>query len=95
MKAKDQYRNNHALVFRNIDYIMMTISLLRKDYGHLADCMVPIGDQIGMSHQERADMLRTKTRRFSEEEIRTKFAKPQAYANGAAAGVTKPPSKET
>ena len=37
--------------------------------------MVPIGDQIGMSKQELADMLRTKTRRFSEEEIQEKYYK--------------------
>ena len=37
--------------------------------------MVPIGDQIGLSKQEWADMLRTKTRRFSEEEIQEKYYK--------------------
>ncbi len=37
--------------------------------------MVPIGDQIGMSKQELADMLRSKTRRFSEEEIQAKYYK--------------------
>ena len=52
---------------------MMTFRILRKDYLYLADCVVPIGDQVGMSKQELADMLRTKTRKFSEEEIREKF----------------------
>ncbi|KAI9786022.1 MAG: hypothetical protein M1816_008174 [Peltula sp. TS41687] len=79
VKAKGQYRNGRALVFRNIDYIMMTITLLRKDYNHLAACLVPMGEQIGMSQQELADMLRTKTRRFSEEDIQRKFPKPRAY----------------
>ncbi|KAI9747335.1 MAG: hypothetical protein M4579_007485 [Chaenotheca gracillima] len=73
MKAKEQYASGRALVFRNIDYIMMTITLLRHDYDHLARCLVPIGEQIQMSHQERVDLLRQKTRRFSEEEIRRKF----------------------
>jgi len=54
---------------------MMTYRILRKDYLYLADCLVPIGDQIGMSKQELADMLRTKTRKFSEEEIREKYYK--------------------
>ena len=54
---------------------MMTYKILTKDYLYLADCMVPIGDQIGMSKQELADMLRTKTRRFSEEEIQEKYYK--------------------
>jgi hypothetical protein len=52
---------------------MMTYRLLRKDYLYLADCVVPIGDQIGMSQQELADMLKTKTRKFSEDEIQEKF----------------------
>ena len=53
----------------------MTLRILNKDYSYLADCMVPIGDQIGLSKQELADMLRTKTRRFSEEEIQEKYYK--------------------
>jgi hypothetical protein len=62
------------LVFRNIDYIMMTVKLLQKDYLHLAKCMVPIGEtQAKMSLDEKAEMLRRKTRRFTEEEIRAKF----------------------
>ena len=54
---------------------MMTYRILKKDYLYLADCIVPMGEQIGMSKQELADMLRTKTRRFSEEEIQEKFYK--------------------
>ena len=56
---------------------MMTYRILAKDYLFLANCLVPIGDQIGMSKQELADMLRSKTRRFSEEEIEEKFYKGQ------------------
>lgn len=73
LQQKDRYSAEHALVFRNVDYIMITVRLLRKDYLHLAKCLVPMGDQIGMSLEEIAAMLRTKTRRFSEEEIREKF----------------------
>lgn len=62
-------------MFQNIDYIMMTYRILRKDYLYLAGCMVPIGEQIGMSKQELADLLRSKTRKFSEEEIQEKFYK--------------------
>lgn len=53
---------------------MITVRLMRKDYDHLARCLVPMGDQIGMTHAELAAMLRRKTRRFSEEEIKRKFA---------------------
>lgn len=53
---------------------MMTIKLLQKDYIYLAKCLVPIGEQqIQMSLEERAAMLRTKTKKFSEEAIRAKF----------------------
>ena len=55
----------------------MTYRILAKDYLFLANCLVPIGDQIGMSKQELAGMLRSKTRRFSEEEIHEKFYKGQ------------------
>lgn len=73
LQSKEAYASGRALVFHNIDYLMMTVTLLRKDYLKLADCLVPIGDQIGMSRQEIADMLRTKTRKFSEEDIKRKF----------------------
>ena len=56
---------------------MMTYRILRKDYLYLADCLVPIGSQVHMTRQELADMLRTKTRRFSEAEIQEKFYKGQ------------------
>jgi hypothetical protein len=57
---------------------MLTISLLTKNYLHLAKCLVPMGDQIGMSLDERAEMLRRKTRRFTEEEIAEKWGKQYA-----------------
>lgn len=75
LKQKDRYAAEQALVFTNIDYIMLTVKLFQKDYAHLAKCLVPIGDQIGMSLEEIAVMLRSKTRRFTEEEIAEKFAK--------------------
>lgn len=56
---------------------MLTFRLLRKDYMHLAKCLVPIGSQIDMSLEEIAAMLKTKTKRFSEEDIRKKFPAPK------------------
>ena len=76
MKAKKDYVDGKALVFRNIDYLMLTYRVLRKDYLHLADCMIPIGNQIQLTREQRAELLRSKTRRFTEEEIQEKF-----YAN--------------
>ncbi|KAJ9667270.1 hypothetical protein H2201_002471 [Coniosporium apollinis] len=75
LRQKDRYAGEQALVFRNIDYVMITVRLLRKDYVHLAKCLVPIGDQVGMSLEEIAVMLRTKTRKFTEEDIAEKFQK--------------------
>lgn len=74
IKGRDAYVEGRALVFRNIDYLEITYRLMRKDYDHLAKCLVPISDeQRRMSHEEVMGMLRTKTRRFTEEEIRKKF----------------------
>jgi len=73
LQAKKSYVDGRALVFHNIDYLMMTVKLLQKDYDHLAGCLVPIGDQIHMSRKEIAAMLQTKTRKFSEEDVRRKF----------------------
>ncbi|EGE04524.1 hypothetical protein TEQG_03395 [Trichophyton equinum CBS 127.97] len=74
LTQRQRYSQEQALVFRNIDYIMMTVKLLQKDYDYLARCLVPIGEkQISMTMQERAAMLRTKTRRFSEKEIARLF----------------------
>lgn len=57
---------------------MMTLSLLRKDYAHLAKCMVPIGErQIRMTMDERITMLKRHTKAFTEEEIKAKFRKAQ------------------
>ena len=74
-KAKSDYINGRALVFKNIDYILMIVTLLRKDYMKLASCMVPIGDQISMSQVEIANMLRLKTKKFSEDEILRRFGR--------------------
>ncbi|KAF2398723.1 hypothetical protein EJ06DRAFT_543922 [Trichodelitschia bisporula] len=76
LKGKATYAEQHALVFHDIDYIMLTVRLLTKNYTALARCLVPIGEaQIRLSLEERAEMLRRKTRRFSEEEIKARFAK--------------------
>ncbi|BCS26113.1 fatty acid desaturase [Aspergillus puulaauensis] len=73
LQQKDRYAEEHALVFRNIDYIMITIQLMRKDYKYLAKCLVPMGDQVGMTLDEKAEMLRTKTKRFSDMDVKSKF----------------------
>ncbi|CCC12313.1 hypothetical protein SMACR_05490 [Sordaria macrospora] len=76
LKGKETYAAENALVFHNIDYLMVTIRLLKKDYMTLAKCLVPIGEfQMNMTLEERAAYLRRKTRRFNEEEIREKFGK--------------------
>lgn len=55
---------------------MITFRLMRKDYEHLAKCMVPVGeDQMNLSMDERMQYLKRLTRRFSEAEIASKFRK--------------------
>lgn len=73
MHSKKQYASNDALVFRNINYLEMTYRILRKDYNYLACRLVPIGEQKQLSKPQIADLLRTKTRKFSEQEIQEKF----------------------
>lgn len=79
MKAKTQYAEGRSLVFHDIDYLFLTITLLRKDYDRLADCLVPMGDMVGKSKKELADILRTKTIRFTEEDIKNKFLADKHY----------------
>ncbi|KAL3424573.1 fatty acid desaturase [Phlyctema vagabunda] len=78
LKAKDKYDDGQALVFQNINYFMMFFVLMRKDYDFLAHCLVPTGDNIGKTHAELVEVLRSKTRAFSEEEIKRKFSKGSA-----------------
>ncbi|KAI1299878.1 hypothetical protein F5Y03DRAFT_408594 [Xylaria venustula] len=74
IKGKLTYETHGALVFHNIDYIMITIRLLMKNYTHLAKCMVPIGkEQLAMSLADRMNLLKAHTQQFSEQEIRDKF----------------------
>jgi hypothetical protein len=76
LQSKAKYTAGRALVFTNIDYLMLTLTLMRRDYAHLATCFVPIGEeQIRLAQTPGAveAMLRTKTRKFTEEDIRRKF----------------------
>ena len=73
LKQKHRYATEHALVFRNIDYIMLTIKLMQKDYVYLAKCLVPMGDQIPLTLEERAALLSTKTKKFTKDDIKAKF----------------------
>ncbi|KAK3323080.1 hypothetical protein B0H66DRAFT_555776 [Apodospora peruviana] len=81
MAGKGEYARQQALVFHDIDYIFITVNLLRKNYEHLARCLVPIGDkQIAMTLDERVAMLKRHTRRFTEEEIIKKYKLTPAAA---------------
>jgi hypothetical protein len=64
-----------ALVFCNIDYVMLTYRLFRKDYDYLVTCLVPLGNQIQMSHGERVEMLRSKTTKLTNDHISRRFRK--------------------
>lgn len=64
-------------MFHNIDFLMITFRLMRKDYEHLAKCLVPIGDQINLTMEGRMALLKRLTQKFTEEEIAEKFRKVQ------------------
>ncbi|KAJ6001903.1 hypothetical protein N7522_007130 [Penicillium canescens] len=64
LTQKSRYAEEDALVFRNVDYIFITVNLLRKNYVYLAKCLIPIGDQVNMTLDERVEMLRRRTRKF-------------------------------
>jgi hypothetical protein len=70
LKGRDRYAEERALVFRNVDYIFITVNLLRKNYLHLAKCLIPMGDQVNMTMEERVEMLRGRTRRFSRSQVK-------------------------
>ncbi|KAI0153121.1 fatty acid desaturase [Xylariaceae sp. FL1272] len=74
LQNKGTYGREAALVFHNIDYLMITVKLMMHDYEHLARCLVPIGDQINMTMDQRVTMLKRHTRKFTEEEIKEKFS---------------------
>jgi hypothetical protein len=58
--------------------MFLTINLLRKNYDHVARCLVPMGAQMKLTHEERVAMLKRKTRKFTEEEIAAKWGKQYA-----------------
>lgn len=66
LKQKEQYAEERALCFYDIDFIFITIKLLQKDYMYLAKCLLPMGKQIDMSLEERAEMLKSWTKRFEK-----------------------------
>ena len=74
LKARTRYARGRALVFADIDYATITWKLLTKDYAYLADHFVPLGTaQARLSRAQVCDMLRTKTRRFTEDELARHF----------------------
>lgn len=54
---------------------MVTVRLLMKDYEYLADRLVPMGEQCSMSKADIVQMLRGKTKKFTEENILELFGK--------------------
>lgn len=76
LKQRGKYAAEHALVFRNIDYIFLTVRLLMKDYDTIAKCLVPIGEeQCKWTHEEKVAMLKRKTVAMSAEDIKKRFGK--------------------
>lgn len=75
LEQRKTYGKEGAILFHNIDFLMITYRLMVKDYQHLAKCMVPLGAQADLTMEGRAEFLKSLTRKFSEEDIRKKFKK--------------------
>ncbi|KAH6604176.1 fatty acid desaturase [Trichoderma cornu-damae] len=75
LEQRKTYGKEGALLFHNIDFLMITYRLMVKDYDHLAKCLVPLGAQADLTMEGRVEFLKRLTRKFSEEEIRKKFKK--------------------
>ena len=73
MKAKQEFATGGALTFQRLDFIKLTFLLFKKNYSHIAECLLPMGEQVGMTNDEVVSMLRRKTRRFSNDAIMLKF----------------------
>ncbi len=73
LEQKETYAKEGALVFHNIDFLMITVRLMMKDYDTLAKCLVPMGDQIKLSMEGRVRLLKRLTKRFTEEDVRRTF----------------------
>lgn len=78
IKEKETYARERALVFHGLDFNMITIKCLQKDYMYLAQKLVPMGAQIHMTMEERAEMLRRHTRQFTKEDMARKFRTPSS-----------------
>ena len=69
------HASQHALVFCNINYVMLTYRLFRKDYDYLPTCLVPMAIRIQMSHGETVEMLRSKMTKLTDDDIKRRFRK--------------------
>jgi phosphoinositide-3-kinase regulatory subunit 4 len=73
IKAKQEFASGGALTFQGLDFIKLTFLLFKKNYNHIAECLLPMGEQIGMTKEEVVSMLRKKTKKFSADAIMLKF----------------------
>lgn len=71
-----RYKSEDALVFTNIDYMLITFRLVTNNYEKLADCFVPIGEeQMKLSREEVKSMLKSRTKKFEKTDLERAFGK--------------------
>ena len=63
----DEYVENKALVFEDLDFLGVWAKIMKKDYEKLADHVVNLG---GMweSREEVIQVMKDRTKRFSKED---------------------------
>ena len=65
---------------------MITVRLLMRDYAYLADRLVPMGEeQLAMTKEEKMQLLKRKTKRFTEDDIAKLFGTKAKSKEGKAA----------
>lgn len=82
LEARKEYQSHDALVFQGIDFFLITYYLLWKDYDHLVNCLVPMGNQNKLSKLELGFMLKERTRKFTAEDIAMKFGDRNGKVSG-------------
>lgn len=62
-----EYADNKAFIFNGVDFLIIWVWLMRKEYDKLADKIVNLG--AWNSKEEVIQLMKERTRRFSEEEV--------------------------
>jgi fatty acid desaturase len=69
LKQRKEYEDEQAVVFKDLDYPDVWIRLMMGNYQSLANYWVHVGDGPRPSDEEIIELLKSKTKRFTKEEV--------------------------